>query len=161
MSVVTKSSMRVLGVVFDSQMKWDIHVEQVLQKAKKSIQGLRILRRNLHGESFHQVLNAKFYSKLYYSSVVWLSSVSKSYLKRIESLHYLALRIYYNHYQQTISREILEHDLRRATPLEWTNYSTARIYNTGLPFLIFKGMESQSNVVKRPQRQRFYDISVS
>ena len=94
----TSLSMKILGVVFDSRMKWDNHVDKILGQAKKTLNGLRILRRNLSLDGYVHILTSQFYAKLYYSSPVWLPHVSSRDLKRLESIHYKALRIGCNDY---------------------------------------------------------------
>lgn len=41
--VNTSHSMIILGIEFDCHMSWSLHVDNVIKKAKKKIQGLRIL----------------------------------------------------------------------------------------------------------------------
>jgi len=161
--ITLATSMKVLGVLFDSSLSWNEHVDKVVKLAKKCIQGLRILRRNLSADSYMQVINAQFFSKLYYGSAVWLSAISKANLKRIDTMHYQALRLCYWDFRNEIPREIIDHDLKRAVPQEWASYSTAkeliRIFNTGTPPLLFSNLRSQSYLVQRPQRVLFYDVS--
>jgi len=162
-SFSTSSSMKVLGVTFDSKLKWDVHVNNVVKSAKKSIQGLRILRRNLSEYNFMKVLTAQLFSKMYYGSSVWLNHLSSIDFKRVESIHYTALRIACHDYKCSVSRGVLDHDYRRATPKEWMNYGVARefirIYQIGTPVGLFERLDKQSYRTSRPQLVKFYDTS--
>ena len=66
-------------------------------------------------------------------------------------------------FRNKISRNILERDLRRATPIEWNDYCTSRemirIFNRQRPGLIFDRLSGQSFALKRPNRIFFYDNS--
>ncbi len=161
--VKTSSSMRVLGVTFDSRLRWDVHLSNTIANAKRAIQGLRILRRNMSRRSFLHILTAQFFSKMYYGSPVWLGHLSSKDSTRIMSLHYRALRIACQDYRNGVPREILDHDLRRATPSEWNDYSISkeiiRIYKSESPRLLFKELDAQSYQIKRPVNVRFYDTS--
>lgn len=159
--------MKILGVEFDEQLRWCKHLNTVISKAKKLLQGLRILRRNLGAESFLHVLTAQFYSKIYYGAAVWLGNLLSKDLKRLESVHYQALRIVHgvSYHIRPVSRCILDHDYRRATPLEWADYCTSkeliRIFNSKCPGTLFDPLESQSYLIKRPLSVHFFDTSNS
>jgi hypothetical protein len=120
-SFSTRDSMKVLGVMFDARLKWDVHVNNVIKNAKSNIRGLRILRLNLSEKNYLKILNAQFYSKMYYGSVVWLGHVSFCDRKCLDSLHYSALRIGCYDHAKCLLRWVLDHDYKRATPLEWSN----------------------------------------
>ena len=80
--------------------------------------------------------------------------MSRANIKRIESVHYQAVRLICHDYRQRVSREIIDHDFKRATPLEWADYSSARellhIFNSGKPTKMFERLQSQSYTVRRP-----------
>jgi len=162
-SFYTTQSMNVLGVTFDAQLSWDPQTEKVINKAKGLLHGLRILRRNLGMKKYMKVLTAQFYSKIYYGASVWLKSVKVSALKRLESIHYRALRVSQFDFKGTISRDILDRDLQRATPIEWMDYCVAtemvRIFNTGAPLSLFERLRNNCYTVSRPSRIKVFDSS--
>jgi hypothetical protein len=59
--------------------------------------------------------------------------------------------------------EILDHDFRRATPSEWSNYCVCkemiRILNRQMPKSTFDRISSNSYTLNRPLRLRFFDNS--
>ncbi len=162
-SFSTRESMKVLGIMFDSRLKWDVHVNNVIKNAKNNIHGLRILRRNLSERNYLKILNAQFFSKMYYGSVVWLGHVSSNDRKRLDSLHYSALRIGCYDFKKCLPRWVLDHDYKRATLTEWSNYSTARefirIYSAKDPKCLFDRLDAQSFRTSRPQLVKFFDAS--
>ena len=152
--VCTVDSMRVLGVEFDRQLTWNKHVDKIIVSGKRALQGLRVLRRNFSLNDFLAIMTAQFYSKIYYAAPVWLGCLPSHCLKRLESLHYSALRVECSDYRQLVGREILDNDFKRATPSEWGDYSQAReiirIFNSGVPTCLYLPLETQSFVIQRP-----------
>jgi hypothetical protein len=59
-------------------------------------------------------------TKIYYGSAVWLTNFSASYVKRLESVHYLALNIACGDYKSKMGRDILDPDLHRATTRDFS-----------------------------------------
>ncbi len=108
-----------------------------------------------------KVLTSQFFSKIYYSAIVWMGHLSSRDVRRIESLHYQALWISCYDFRNDISRIYLDHDLKCSTPSEWKNYSLARegirIYTSGVPTSLFEQMDSQSYVVNRPLSKKFFE----
>ena len=49
-NVVVKSlkSMNVLGVIFDSKLTWSIHIANTIMKARKALNGLRLLKKHFN-----------------------------------------------------------------------------------------------------------------
>ena len=162
-SFITTQSMKVLGVLFDSQLKWSPQAEKAIATAKRSLYGLRILRRNLGSVGFTKILTAQFFSKLYYGAAVWLQHLSCRDMMRIESLHYSALRVGCYDFHNKIPRHILDHDFKRATPREWARYCISReyirVYTSQSPKALFEMLDRQVYHTNRPLMLRFYDNS--
>ena len=94
---------------------------------------------------------------------MWLGCLSKCELTQIESVHYTALRVRYFDYRNNISREVLDHDFKRASPTEWSLFATSRemirIFNSGQPERLYRTLKANSYRLKRPTRLGFYDTS--
>ena len=71
--VTSKKQINVLGVLFDSKLNWNSQASQSIAKAKKSLYALRLLKRNFNNQEMRALLDANFFSILYYNSVVWLT----------------------------------------------------------------------------------------
>ena len=58
---------------------------------------------------------------------------------------------------------MLDHDYKRATPVEWGEYGIAkeviRIYNACVPSSLFMSLKANSYMLHRPDRIRFFDNS--
>jgi hypothetical protein len=49
MSIVTKNEMNVLGIQFDSRLKWSNQVSNAIRKSNKALNAIKIIRRYLIG----------------------------------------------------------------------------------------------------------------
>ena len=70
---MSKKSMNVLGVVFDSKLNWSTHVAKAIVKAKKALIAQKLIKRFFSISEMRTLLDANFYSILYYNAVVWLT----------------------------------------------------------------------------------------
>ena len=57
------------GPKIDSKLTWSIHVANAICKAKKALFALRLIKRFFTDEEMRTLLDANFYSVLYYNSV--------------------------------------------------------------------------------------------
>ena len=59
--VKTKTEINVLGVLFDSKLKWGPQVQRALQKADKALNALRLIRRYFVQEELIQLITSNYY----------------------------------------------------------------------------------------------------
>ena len=71
--IISKSSINVLGVTFDSKLNWSVHIANAISKAKKSLYALRQIKPFFTKSQMRTLIDSYFYSVLYYNSSVWLS----------------------------------------------------------------------------------------
>jgi len=71
--IMSKESMRVLGVIFDSKFDWSEHITTVINKANKIQFGLASLKKYFGIEELLGLVTSLGYSTLYYGAPVWLS----------------------------------------------------------------------------------------
>ena len=69
--VKSKKSMNILGVIFDSRLKWNDHIANCINKSKKALFAPRLIRKYFNYNEMRTLLDANFYSVLYYNSVIW------------------------------------------------------------------------------------------
>ena len=81
--IVSKTSMNVLGVVFDSKLTWSNQVSNAITKANKSLCALRLLKRYFLPHEMKLLLTSNYFSSLYYNSEIWLSPLLKSDSKQL------------------------------------------------------------------------------
>ena len=72
-TVTSKKSMNVLGVIFDSKLTWNAHIASAIAKAKKALFALRSLKKFFNNHEMRTLLDTNFYSILYYNAVIWLT----------------------------------------------------------------------------------------
>ena len=73
-TIVSKSSMNVLGVIFDSKLNWNAQVSNAIMKANRSLYAIKLLTKYFNSPEIKMLLNSYFYSTLYYNSQIWLSN---------------------------------------------------------------------------------------
>ena len=76
--VRTKKNINVLGVMFDSKLQWSDQVSQAINKSRRALHGIKLIKKYLTKEETKMLLTPNFYSVLYYNCEIWLSE--KHYL---------------------------------------------------------------------------------
>ena len=85
--------MNVLGVIFDIKLNWQLQTNNSINKAKKALFALRLLRKFFNVEEMRSLLDSNFYSILYYNSVIWLTpQLSNDCEQKLLSISANALR---------------------------------------------------------------------
>jgi len=161
--ITSGETMKVLGVQFDSDMKWSSQAKTVIVKLRRLNSGLKFLRRKLNTNQFLKVLTAQYYSTCYYGGEVWLNSLGFDDKRRMNALHYRTLRIVLRDYRRKLHRSSLD-ELGRARPTTWANYLTcSRIIKTctnHLPKRLYEMLKKNSYSERRyPGRLKFFDAS--
>jgi hypothetical protein len=120
-------NIKVLGVTFDSKLTWDTHSEKAILKGKGLISAFRHVRKYLTESQFLKSVTCNFYSSVYYGASVWLSNCKAISKTKLTSLHFRLLRTACKDYGYKLSRVELTNRCLRATPLEWSRYTTASV----------------------------------
>ena len=114
-----KKVLNVLGVLFDYRLKWDVHAEKVLKDARRSTQALRHIHQHLSRSECLFVAHGLFYSKLYYSSCVWLTDMlPRTLMTRITSASNSCLRAVFGYSYKEHSTETLHNEAGVLTPFQ-------------------------------------------
>ena len=69
--ISSKGTINVLGIIFDSRMKWNEHVEKAVKESNSSLYAIKLIRKYFSPDETRNLLTAVFYSKLYYGSEIW------------------------------------------------------------------------------------------
>ena len=94
-TITSKKSMNVLGVIFDSKLTWNIHIASAIAIAKKAIFALHSLKKFFNNTEMKTLLDSNFYSILYYKAVIWLTpDISCESKHNLLSISANALRSY-------------------------------------------------------------------
>ena len=114
--VTSKKQINVLGVLFDCKLNWNSHTAQCIAKAKKSLFALRLLKRNFNNNEMRTLLDANFFSILYYNSIVWLTpNLSPEMKQSLLSISANALRSCLN-FSYDLSFENVHKLSKKCTP---------------------------------------------
>ena len=86
--------MNVLGMKFDSKMKWNEQVEMTIKSANTSLYGLRMIRKYFTNPKMKSMVTAIFMSRLYYGSEVWhIPGLTRILQKKIKLASANALKL--------------------------------------------------------------------
>jgi len=89
-----KKQLKVLGMIFQDDLREDAQVSRIIKSCKTLIPKLRFLGRFLTREQMKTVVTAQFYSRMYYGCEIWLNDLTAARSWRfLNSLHYKALRV--------------------------------------------------------------------
>ncbi len=90
-TVTAVESFRFLGTTISQDLKWDNHIESIVEKAQQRLYFLRQLRKfNLPQELLKQFYSAIIKSIFCTSITVWFSSATKSDLRRLRRVVWTA-----------------------------------------------------------------------
>ena len=152
--IITKPQIKVLGMIFDYKMSWDIHIEKLLKEANSRTQAIRHIQPHLTKAECMNVAHGLFFSKLYYCSCVWLTDMlSKSLMKRVTSSSNACLRAVFGYRIKDISTSDLHKEADILTPFQKAYYDKAvmfwRIVNNCEPQELFIDLLLQGSHNKR------------
>ena len=122
-NIRSKTTINVLGILFDSQMKWEPQVSQSINKARKALHGIKLIKKHFDKNELRQLLTSNYYSVLYYNSEVWhMPSLHTSLKRQLLSASAAALKIMGHRQDIQISHEQLHLMNARATPIKLMTY---------------------------------------
>ena len=80
--IVVHSSpvLKVLGLLVDNRLQWDKQVEKATTDARRSLQGVRLIKRHFTEAENLKLITMMCFSRLYYGSQVWLLPTLKELL---------------------------------------------------------------------------------
>ena len=59
-SIISKDSINVLGVIFDSTLSWSKHVRTAVMKANRALNGLKLIRKYFNVNELLQLITSNF-----------------------------------------------------------------------------------------------------
>ena len=126
-TVITSSpTIKVLGVIFDSKLNWQSHIHMAITKARKSLQGIKLIRKFFNNKELMTLINANFYSILYFNADIWLlPSLTRPAKQALLSASAAPLKLCCNTYHTLMSYNQLHKVLNRPTPNDYTKYNHA------------------------------------
>ena len=80
--------MNVLGVIFDSRLKWNDQVSHAISKSNSALHCIRLIKQYFKAEELSQIITSLFYSVLYYNSEIWnIPTIHKDLKKNYLPFH--------------------------------------------------------------------------
>lgn len=146
--IVTKNSLKVLGLIFDSKLTWHLQINESITKAKKLLQAIKLLSRYFNKKKLIEISTVFFYSKLYNGCQVWLMPTLNSKLKhKILQASASCLRVCCKDYLKFFSFNELHILCNRALPHQWMTYTYLNllhdIFNLQKPANMFETLKSK------------------
>ena len=121
-TIKSKQSINILGVQFDAKLNWEQHISNIINKLKRTLHGIRLIKKYFNKSELKQLLTANFYSVLYYNAEIWLIPSLHSNLKRhLMSCSAQALKLLGNRSDLRISNEQRHKMNGRGTPTQMMN----------------------------------------
>ena len=125
-TVKSKSSMNVLGVQFDSKLSWCDQVNKSINKSKKTLHAINILKTYFNPNELLGLLTSNYYSVLYYNSEIWnLPTLSNHLKKKLLSASANALKMCMSKLPLNTSFDSIHSLAKRGTPTQMCNYKHA------------------------------------
>ena len=81
-SILTKKTINILGVIFDQKLQWSEHIAHCILKSNVALSAIRLIRRFFTTKELLQLVTSNFYSILYYNSEIWHLHTLKTNLKQ-------------------------------------------------------------------------------
>ena len=111
---------------FDNKLTWSVHIANAINKARKSMFGLRLLKFFFNQSDMRTLVDSYFYSVLYYNSCIWLTPNLSSDLKQnLLSISANALRSCVSFQSNDISFENIHKINKKSTPKQLMKYKIA------------------------------------
>jgi len=106
-SMKSKETIKVLGVLMDNKLSWSQHVEKLIASSKKLTFALRYIRQNVDASVMNDVIRAQVVSKLSYASPAWSHRIGYNLRARLRSAFFKILRNVVRDFDFKYNRRIL------------------------------------------------------
>ena len=115
--VISKKTINILGITFDSKLQWGDQVAAACNKATKAINAIRLIKKFFTKLELLQFITANVYSVLFYNSEIWhIPSLKNELKKKLTSLSAKAIKTCMYYPDRMISHTNLHKMNNRAMP---------------------------------------------
>ena len=130
--VKSVNEMNVLGVKFDSNLKWAPQVSATIKKSFTALHAIKLIKKYFTHKELSMLLTSNFFSILYYNSEIWhLKTLHHHLHTQIKSASANALKLCTPTYDFYMSYETLHTINKRANPNQMLMYKLAiTLYKT-------------------------------
>ena len=156
--------MNVLGVQFDSKLSWCDQVNKSINKSKKTLHAINIIKKYFNPDELLGLLTSNFYSVLYYNSEIWnLPTLSSQLKKKLLSASANALKMCMTRLPLNTSFDSIHRLAKRGTPTQMCNYKHAlqlyKLFNSETMTEDWVSLNFQQQFNGRRNRFQFFTSS--
>ena len=125
-TIRTGITMNVLGIKFDSKLKWNAQVEQAIKGANTCLYGIKMISKHFSPTETRNMITAIFFSKLYYGAEVWhFSGLTRELHKKLKYASANALKLCTPDVTILSTHSEIHKMADRATPMKMCQYRHA------------------------------------
>ena len=162
--IQSKQNMNVLGVLFDSRLKWSDHVAQTIKKSQAALHCIKQIKYFFNPSELQLLITSNFYSVLYYNSEIWnIPTLNVDAKQKLLSASANALKICTPSYHDRMSFLELHTINKRGTPSQMCNYKLAlllyKLINCEIPYLDWLDVNFQQTFNSRQCNFSFFSIN--
>ena len=162
--VKSKSTINVLGILFDSKLTWNQHIAQTINKTKRSLHSVKLIAKYMSKDEIRLIITSNVYSVLYYGSYIWLiPSLNRILLKNLKAASASALKLCEHYHNPMQSYDNLHEKHTRATPQKVMKYNHAlllyKLYNSNSMNDDWVRLNFQQNFNNRNQNFHIIDAA--
>ena len=133
--IISKKTINVLGVIFDTKLQWTEHVGKCCSKALKALNAIKLIKRYFTKDELLQLITSNVLSILYYNSEIWhLPNLKGNLKQKLLSVSAKAIKISMYYPDPMISFDEIHAMNNRALPGSLLQYKLAiqlfKLYNT-------------------------------
>jgi hypothetical protein len=154
-TIRSKPTMSVLGVIFDNRLTWDNHIDKAILKSRSTLQAMKMVKKYFTCDELLKLITSNVYSRLYYASQVWLiPNLKEKMFKKLFSHSGKILKLI----DYSLSFTALLKKFKRATPKLFALYQTSVILfncKNNSPFPIVEHINSVTLTERRNVRMTF------
>jgi len=117
---------KALGVMLDNNLTWTTHVDNLLARTSKILNGIKIIKKKFTMEQRRSIVTSQVFGVLYYAAACWLTpNLSNVNFRKLNKIHYAACRIICNDWRKIWSKDSLNQATKRLPPKTWLKYNAA------------------------------------
>ena len=133
--VISKQTMNVLGVTFDTKLQWQPQIQNTVNKRKKALHAIKLISKYFNKAQLLTIITSCNYSVLYYNAEIWLlPGLSPQSKQKLLSASASPLKLMSWNCDSMLSYEKLHYVNQRATPEQMIVYKHAillhKVYNS-------------------------------
>ena len=157
----SKTSMNVLGVLFDSRLNWADHISNVIRKTNRAMYCIKQIKFYFTPSELNQLITSNVYSVLYYNSEIWnIPTLGRDQKQQLLSTSANALKICTPSYHDRMSYLELHSINNRATPEMMCKYKHSlllfKIINHEIPGTDWIDLNFQQTFSTRSGKFNFF-----